>query len=569
MPAQGLTVEPLHQRRVVGQPPRPLRVSGGVPPYRVIGSEGEWQRGAGGWTRSAWRRSGSREVTVIDGAGEQVVVTIETMPLLSISPARADLMPGGTLQLTATGGSGITSWHAEAGRIEGEGASVSYQSPEVNGVYQVTVGDQEGQLATATINVAAGVWVTPSRLMLSPGERHVLQATGGTPPYRATASAGTVVVEGGGVAYTAPSVAGNYLISITDALGEDAQVRVSVRRPLKVRPLELFLEPGEEALLDLSGVVGAAIATAGRGELVTVNDRRLRYIAPAERGNDTVTIRDDEGQLVQVTVQVSSDRLFISPGQEFLRPGEPLDLRAVGGSPPYTWRVVGSGDLEPIAEATRPASSSGESAQGEEDGEGDGGDDGGDDGEADGEADGADEQGEAADSAANPSPQNRVRFTAPQESGQSEIRISDSLGREGSALVTIRRGDLATAPQLLLLQPGGEASISALFGIPDYRWSVERGQLASASGETIEYTAPDTPGVVEDWVELEDASGAVVRMRVVISKQGGRRNIVDLYAGEDGRLDEEELQRAVDDYFAAKGWLTREELYQLLDADTQ
>jgi len=157
-----------------------------------------------------------------------------------------------------------------------------------------------------------------------------------------------------------------------------------------------------------------------------------------------------------------------------------------------------------------------------------------------------------------------VSCQAPLEAGGSYISVTDSTGLETDALIFVYQGELQLSPNLLVLAPGESAELQALLGVPEYEWSTKQGRLSITQGQVVTYTAPIEVTNGNVVIQLEDGSGKVKTLLVVISEES-KLDIIDLYAGNDGQLDGDEVERAVEDYFQQAGWVNNSELYQLLE----
>jgi len=181
-----------------------------------------------------------------------VVVTLTKG--LVLSPQAVDLSASIMKGFKVSGGFQPYQWVVSGGKLDKtEGAEVTYTAPSVHGLYEITVTDNQGNLKTAVINVSAGLMATPKQLIMEPDEEGRFQITGGIPPYDISATAGSYEGEEATYYYRAPSVSGDYQISVKDADGMSTNIVVIVKLPLTVTPSELFLKRNETATLNVSG----------------------------------------------------------------------------------------------------------------------------------------------------------------------------------------------------------------------------------------------------------------------------------------------------------------------------
>jgi hypothetical protein len=486
---------------------KPFKISWGMPPYRATAETGEVSGEDGVWHYKA-RQVGDDRVTITDHEDNVVVMAVSVTKELVLSPLAVDLSVNQSTQFMASGGIAPYTWQATAGDAKptSEESEVIYTAPNVNGVHELTVIDQQGYVKTAVINVNAGLMATPRRLIMNPEDKKGFQVMGGTLPYKLSAKVGLIdeIDKAGRYAYQAPDVSGDYTITVRDAEGRMFLIAVVVQSALQVTPSELFLLREEAAELNISGGYGEYTLTALKGE-IGKKGGKIRYQAPKVAGRDVITITDQAGAVVQVEVLVSLDSFYISPNEHYVLPEEPVSLRAWGGRPPYTW----FGEIElPLSQKTQ--------------------------------------QGE------------RIQFAAPKAAGEYSISIEDSSGVKTESRVVVYQDALQLAPEKLVLAPGEEAELQALLGVPEYTWSVQQGKLSAREGEKVMYTAPSQGS--EDVIQVIDATGEVKILGAVITRKTVR-DICDLYVGSDGKIDEADANRAMTDYFQKANWINRGGLY--------
>ncbi len=485
-----------------------FRVNGGAPPYFAMADFGIVSIKGDRILYKAPDIAGEDTIVVSDSLGNTVNATISVVLPLTLSPQAVHLNPGDSVAFHASGGSGSYRWSATGGELSNtQGEKVTYKAPQVEGLYTVTLQDNRGQVVTAQINVGLGLMASPSEMFLALGQEKRFMVTGGIPPYEVTVSSGEVEPEGENTyIYKAPGVAGSYRITVTDSSGDSTSIDVTVARALTVSPTELFLEPEEDATLAITGGVGNYTVASSGGD-VRVEGNVIYYKAPKVRGNYYITIYDDAGDVVEVSVQVTSGNFFTNQAKAYLLPGEETEIAAIGGSPPYTWGIEGEGKL---------SSTNG----------------------------------------------TKVTYKAPDVTGHYIVKVRDSEGREAYTDIFVYLGELEAAPSLVMVEPGGEAYITAVLGVPPYEWSVKFGRVEKKEEGKVLYHAP--PHGCVDSVVLEDATGMRKVVRVVVSER--IKDIVDLYAGDDGVISDDEMSLAISDFFRESGWITPQEMFRLIEA---
>jgi len=485
-----------------------FNISGGSAPYTVTADKGRVSGNAERWSYKAPRNANNDTITVIDQDGSKVTLRVTSRQGLVLSPQVIDLAAKTTKKFTVTSGLAPYTWQVTAGILsKTQGAEVIYTAPQTKGVYDISVVDQQGDVKTAVINVGGDFITSPQQFILNLDEEQKFYIIGGSKPYKISASSGTYTEDvDGHFYYTAPSVAGDYNLIIKDKENKSTNISVTVQSALIVTPLELFLKRNEEAELNISGGYGKYSVTAKTGDVKETNGK-LIYTAANVAGRDIISIIDQAGTVIQVEVLVSLDGFYASPGESYILPGEKVKLRGLGGTPPYSWTVKGEGDL---------SKNTGD----------------------------------------------RVTFTAPEVAGKYTIVVKDNSGKETEATVVVYQGELKLSPEVLVIAPGKKVELTALLGVPDYVWSNDQvGALSATKGKTVTYTASGKQS--EDIIQLEDASGKLKTLRVVIQK--GKLNMVDLIAGADGKVDETEMDNAIGDFFSSQGLIDKTELFLVIE----
>lgn len=155
---------------------------------------------------------------------------------LTISPPSATVAPLGTQAFTASGGSGLTwslSTNASGGNITAAGLYTAGATGGVTDVVQVTaspVGDAAAAMTTANVMVtSSALTISPTTATVAAGGMQTFTASGGTGPYTwtiTTDGSGGATVSGG--AYTAGTMAGTDVVTVTDSKGATATATVTV-----------------------------------------------------------------------------------------------------------------------------------------------------------------------------------------------------------------------------------------------------------------------------------------------------------------------------------------------------
>jgi hypothetical protein len=475
-----------------------FNISGGLPPYIVTAETGRVNGNGENWYYHAARSTGNDIINVIDQAGTEISLSVTITKGLTLSPQAVNLLANSQAEFNVSGGIAPYRWQISSGQLDNS----IYTAPEATGIYEISVSDQTGQVKRAIINVGNKLIATPNEFILNYNEEKRFYIIGGEAPYKISTTAGTYQQENDIYYYQAPSVDGNYTINIIDSEARNTEIKVTVQSKLLVTPNELFLKLGQKAKLNISGGYGKYKVTAKTGDV-----SETAYQAANTAGRDVITISDQAGTVEQVEVLVSINGFYSSPGESYILPGKKVKLRALGGTPPYSWAVKGEGDLSKN--------------------EGD-----------------------------------RVTFTAPKVAGNYTVVVKDNSGETTESRVVVYQGELQFTPESLILAAGKQADLQALLGVADYTWSAQFGQLSKTEAKIVTYTAPSSK--TEDIIRLEDATGTVKNLRVFINNKT-IASIPDIYAGSDGKLDATEMNKALNDFFQRQGLISRTELFVITE----
>ena len=288
-------------------------------------------------------------VSVTDSLGNNASAQIAIGAALSLNPPTSHLPPRGTVQLTASGGSGTGYTFAISSNVSGgsidtqTGLYVAGPRPNVTDV--VTVTDLLGKSATAQIIVGVGVSISPGAVTLAPAGTVQFQSAGGSGSgYRfaitTNGSSGTIDPDTG--KYTVGSIGGTTdVITVADSLGNTATATVTIGPALTLTPDGQTLSP--HATLQLVAAGGAApyafaISTNLSGG--SINQTTGDYTAGQTSGvSDVATVVDANGVTRSVTIKIGLS-LSITPADPTVGPKGTVAFTAAGGSGTgFTWRL--------------------------------------------------------------------------------------------------------------------------------------------------------------------------------------------------------------------------------------
>jgi MYXO-CTERM domain-containing protein len=490
------------------------------------------------------------QVTVSDSLGNSTTATISVGGGVLVAPASAKVAPGGSLALSASGGSGTgyvfsLSSNKSGGTVDG--STGAYTAGTISNVTDtVTVTDSLGNTGTATLQVGPGVSIIAPSTTVPPRGALALTASGGSGNYTFTLRAngsGASIVSATGRYLAGPAPGTTDLIEVSDGLGNRDRVQITVGPGIAVTPAAPVAAPGGAVAFVAVGGSGNgyvfALTTNGSGG--TIDPRTGAYLAgDGTDTTDTVTVTDSLGNAASVSV-VIGNRLTLNPPVSMAAPRATVPLTASGGSgSSYTFSlatnssgatidptsgVYVAGTIANVSDVVKVTDSLGRTATAEI-------------------VVGA---GVAiTPTAATIGPESTVGFNvsggsgtgyrfalAPGGSGgtidpargdyqagptgntSDAITVIDALGNTATATITVGNG-LSVSPSSSTVPPRGSLALTASGGTAPYAFSL----TTNASGGTIDpssgaYAAGATPKVT-DVVTATDANGVTVTVKIAV-----------------------------------------------------
>ncbi len=522
-----------------------FHVSGGSTPYlwKIIG-EGDLSSDTGETvTYTPSSKTGTVKLIVMDASGVTASAEITVMGAMKISPASVTLAPGMSQTFSVFGGSGTYTWSANKGQIDNSG---HYSAPSDIGTDIITVADDAGNEATATVTVGNIPVVTPAKAWLDLGGSREFTVTGGTGPFTWTVSAGDLSsTTGNSVIFTAPDVSQEITVTVTDSLGQKSEATVYVDLPMQATNEEVYIEPDETIEIAVTGGVPPFewTATKGKvGQVKTDEEGYNTYTAGHVQIDDTITVRDRKGNTIDITVHIIK-KLLVSPSVRYMKRESTKTFTVTGGVPPYSAIVLeGDGDIEQSADCDDDSESCVFSFTS---------------GSVSDEdvviqfTDNAEQEytvhayverkliiqpaaksvqrGETfnfnvfggyggyiatsssgADVYVDPET-GRGSYTAPRQTGEDIITVLDASDQTVTAKIEIVRGTPMISPTQALMTPGETKTFMVSMGAGSYEWHFEGGLYTCMDEEcsVVQVTAPSQEGTYE--LSVEDGSGQTAK----------------------------------------------------------
>ncbi|MFH2141980.1 MAG: PKD domain-containing protein, partial [Bacteroidota bacterium] len=225
-------------------------------------------------------------VTVTNTAGCTAtisrIVTVNALPVATITPATSTICAGASSTLTASGGSGATPYNWSTGATT---AAITV-SPATTTTYTVTVTNAAGCTATTsrivTVNALPTATITPATSTICAGSSATLTASGGggATPYNWSTGATTAVIT------VSPATTTTYTVTVMNASGCSATtsstVTVDAIPTAIITPLTSAICAGGSITLTASGGILYNWSTGASNASITVS--------PASTTAYTVTV---------------------------------------------------------------------------------------------------------------------------------------------------------------------------------------------------------------------------------------------------------------------------------------
>lgn len=264
--------------------------SGGYRPYVYTASRGVINS-SGFYIAPSTK--GSVTITVTDSSGKKQTAEVNIYEPPKISPTEITLAVGNTFKFSANEGVPPYKFSTNIGTIDS--TSGFFTAPTNPGSGKVTVTDFENNTAAVNLTIEPKLLLSPATLILGINNNYSFKTSNGVPPYTYRANTGRIGENGD---YTAPSTAGEDIITVTDSFGNQATAFVTINPKLEFIQSTKAMRPGEYFTFNIKGGVPPYAFSAKYGLI----DQFGLYNFPEGINWDEIQITDSLGEIAAAKV---------------------------------------------------------------------------------------------------------------------------------------------------------------------------------------------------------------------------------------------------------------------------
>jgi hypothetical protein len=300
-------------------------------------------------------------ILLTDSLGNTAAVNVAVGPGITITPPSPVVPPRGTLNLVASGGSGVgfnfvLTSNVSLGAINATSGAYTAGGTG-NAVDAVTVTDSLGNTATVSISVGGGLTVSPGAATIAPRQAQTFTAAGGSGAgfvFALTSNGSGGSIDPASGAYLAGSRGNSVdLVTVTDSLGNATTSTITVGSGVVVGPPSATLAPLGQQSFSVSGGSGAGytftLSTNASGG--SINPATGAYLAGAAGGvTDIVTVTDSLGNTASVPITLTAALQPVAT--QTLPPRGSTTLLVTGGAGGYAFSLTvngSGGSVDPLS----------------------------------------------------------------------------------------------------------------------------------------------------------------------------------------------------------------------------
>ncbi len=317
-----------------------VQVSGGKKPYKY-----NWSNPALTGEKPANIAAGNYQLTVTDAVGTSATTSVSvkqpepvTLGITPISPASTGNSDG-KATAKVSGGAGPYTYKWSNGETSAEAVKLA------PGNQTLTVSDANGCTSTASIAISENVLPLSAAISIESiikcvGDKTGLtvQVSGGKKPYKYNWSNPVLTGE-----KPANIAAGNYQLTVTDAVGTSATTSVSVKQP---EPVTLGITPISPASTGNSDGKATAKVSGGAGTYTYKwsNGETSAEAVKLAPGNQTLTVSDANGCVANASIAITENILplsaTITAASKIKCAGDKIavGVDVSGGKKPYSYK---------------------------------------------------------------------------------------------------------------------------------------------------------------------------------------------------------------------------------------
>lgn len=278
-----------------------------------------------------------------------------TINLLKVSPPSAFININQSKQLKAIGGNPPYQYSISSGygSVSEDGL---YTASSTLGNNTIKITDSGGNSVYSIITVGSDLQVSPISRIIGTNKKFSFSTVGGSAPYQYTIVNGSGSIDQTSGEYTAPSVASQATIKVSDSNGSSQFATVTTVDSLTISPSTAVIEINKNFSFTTAG--GLAPYTysvyAGAG---TITNTGI-YSSPATISTTVIRVTDANGIFVESSISVKKGP-SISSSRSEVAPLSQTQLSSTSGKAPFTFSIVsGSGTISPAGLYTAPSQAS-------------------------------------------------------------------------------------------------------------------------------------------------------------------------------------------------------------------